>query len=155
MDLSPFNPFNYSLSQAKAMVLQFVASALLLAGAFIAFDPSTEVAVTGVVTAVFGVIGVFAAKNITADQANKSLVSLLNSGVVLASLMTSVPDDLVAKGATVIGALVPPLLVFLSKNSIHDYTGTGAAVNEPDAAFILSQPDDVDEDADGPLPYKP
>lgn len=115
--LRAINPLNYSLAQLKVAILQLVSVAVLLIGFFVVLDPGTTAAYQAVVIAVFSVIGVFAAKNPTADSVNKSLTSLMTSVVGVINLYATVPTSTVEKIGTLIGALVPPLLVLLGKNA--------------------------------------
>jgi hypothetical protein len=115
--LSTLNPLNYSLAQLKVALLQLVSIAVLLIGFFVVLDPGTEAAYQAVVIAVFGVIGVFAAKNPTPDSVNKSLTSLLTSVVGVINLYGTVPTDTVEKIGMLIAALVPPILVLVNTNA--------------------------------------
>lgn len=115
--LGIINPFNYTLAQLKVAALQLVSVVVLLIGFFIVLDPGTTAAYQAVVIAVFSVIGVFAAKNPTDDSVNKSLTSLMTSVVGVINLYATVPTSTVEKIGTLIGALVPPLLVLLNKNA--------------------------------------
>ncbi len=115
--LSTLNPLNYSPAQLKVALLQLVSIAVLLIGFFVVLDPGTEAAYQAVVIAVFGVIGVFAAKNPTPDSVNKSLTSLLTSVVGVINLYGTVPTDTVEKIGMLIAALVPPILVLVTTNA--------------------------------------
>ena len=115
--LSTLNPLRYSLAQMKVALLQLVSIAVLLIGLFVFLDPGTEAAYQAVVVAVFGVIGVFAAKNPTPDSVNKSLTSLLTSVVGVVNLYGTVPTETVGKIGMLIAALVPPILVLVSTNA--------------------------------------
>ena len=116
---SGLNPFKYSLPELKVAALQLVSIIVLIIGFFIVLDPGTTAAYQAVVIAVFSVIAVFAAKNPTADSANKSLTSLLSSVVGVINLYTTVPTSTVEKIGMLIGALVPPILVLVNKNARH------------------------------------
>lgn len=104
---SAMNPLNYSLAQLKVAILQLVSIVVLTIGFFVILEPGTEAAYQAVVIAVFSVIGVFAAKNPTADSVNKSLTSLLTSVVGVVNLYGTVPTSTVEKIGLLIGALVP------------------------------------------------
>ena len=118
--LTTLNPFKYSLGQLKVAVLQLVSVTVLLLGFFIVLDPGTTAAYQALVVAVFSVIGVFTAKNPTADSFNKSLTSLLTSVVGVINLYGTVPTSTVEKIGMLIGALVPPILVLVNTNRKHE-----------------------------------
>ena len=114
--LEHLTPFNYSLKQLKVALLQLVSMGVLVAGFFVVVNPGTKAAYQAVVVAIFSVIGVFTAKNSTADSYNKGLTSLLSSVVGVVNLYTTVPTSTVNKFELLIGALISPALVLLNSN---------------------------------------
>ena len=125
------NPMQYSRGQLKVAILQLVSIVVLVLGFFVVLDPTTEAKYQAVVIAVFSVIGVFAAKNPSADSVNKSLTSLLSSVVAVVNLYATVPTSLVEKLGMLIGVLVPPLLVLMNQNARHPWSPPPRAANPP------------------------
>ena len=115
--LGSLDPFHYSLAQLKVALIQLVATVVLVVGFFVTLNRGTTAAWQALVVAVFGVIGVFTAKNFTADSFNKSLTSLLTSVVGVINLYATVPTSTVQKIETLIPALIVPLLVLIFKNA--------------------------------------
>lgn len=133
------NPFSYSLAEVQKAVVALVSAAVILTGLFIWLDPGTEPAILMVVTALFGVIGVFAESNATEQDVSKALKALSGAILTLVALYTTVSPDTGELIGSLIALLVPVGFTWLKRNE---------PVGLDDAAE-LSQPDDIAEsDAD-------
>lgn len=112
-----FNPFNYSLGQLRVALLQLLSIAILLVGFFVVLDPGTEASWQAVIAAVFGVIAVFGKNNPDPQQAEKSIMSLVASIVGVITLYGGgVADETIERIGLLVGALIPPALVFFNQN---------------------------------------
>jgi hypothetical protein len=85
---------SYSLSEVQKAVVALVIAGVAIAGYFVAFDPGFQDAAVLVTVGVFNVIGVFAAKNHTADDVSKAVLALAASSLGLVAFFVTVnPND--------------------------------------------------------------
>lgn len=119
--MNPFNPFNYTLAELQKTVVQAISFLILLATFFIVFDPNLGPSLIAVAVALFGVVGVFASKNATADDAVKAVQSLAASIMAVIALFDTVPTSTTEKVVSLIALAVPPLLVFYRRNAPVDH----------------------------------
>jgi len=113
-----FNPFNYKLSEVKATLVQLILGGAAIAVLLFAIDPGIGPALALVVTYLFGVIGVFAAKNIDPDEAQKSLMSLVMSGVQVSVMLGGeVNTDTLEKVLAIALPLAVPAVIKIINNA--------------------------------------
>jgi hypothetical protein len=108
---------NYSLDQVKKAVVAAVVAVVYLVGFFVVFDPGFQVAAVQVVAFVFAVIGVFASKNHTADDASKAVVALAGSALALVGLFVTVDPGTAETVAAIVVQLGLVYGVFKSTNA--------------------------------------
>lgn len=107
---------SYSLSEVKKAVVALVVAGVAIAGYFVAFDPGFQDAAILVTVGVFNVIGVFAAKNHTADDVSKAVLALTASTIGLVSFFVTVNPNDTQTILGIVGALVNAGLVFYVPN---------------------------------------
>lgn len=105
-----------SIDEAKKAVLAFVVAVFALAAFFITFDPGAQTATIAVVVAVFNVIGVFMAKNHTADDLQKALTAFQASTVALLAFFVTVDPSTVESVGAILTAIVNVYAVYKVTN---------------------------------------
>src|SRR4029078_12467035 len=117
-EVTLFNPFNYKLEELKAMLVQLVLGGAAIAVLLFAIDPGIGPAIATVVVTLFGVIAVFAAKNIDADEAMKSIMALLVAGINVAVLLGGGGNtDTREKVAVIALPLIVPVVIKIITNA--------------------------------------
>ena len=135
------NPFSYSLAEIQKTIVAFVSAAVILAGLFIWLDPGTEAAILMIVTALFGVIGVFGESNATELDVSKALKALSGAILTLVALYTTVSPDTGELIGSLVALLVPVGFTWWKRNK--------PVASGLDGDAELSQPADIAEsDAD-------
>lgn len=109
--------FGYTVDQVKKAVVAAVGAAILLAAFFIVFPVGFETAAMAVITQVFGVVGVFLAKNHTVDDVSKAIQQLTASVLALLVLFIQLDPNTVQTAIAIVGELVLAVSVFLAKNA--------------------------------------
>lgn len=109
--------FGYTIPEAKKAAAALVVFALGIVGYFVAFDPSLTQAAPLLASAVVGVVGVFLAKNHTADDVQKAVQALLASGFAVASVYLTVDPNTVQTITTLVLAVVNVVVVHQAVNA--------------------------------------
>ncbi len=119
--------FGYSLAEAKKAVV----SALFFVGAVLAlvlsdYDPNFTDDVVVLAGTLFGVIGVFLAKNHTKEDLSKAVTQLQGAALTVVGYFATVQPTTVEKITILSGALVSIYAVYRVRNDM-EYTGVKAA----------------------------
>ena len=110
------NPFDYSLAEARKAVVALISAAVLFAGFWIVFDPETVPLLTAAAVQLFLVIGVFASKNVTADDVSKALVGLETAVISAVGLVATVNPTTAETIASIIVLVVPVFFIHQTAN---------------------------------------
>lgn len=107
--------FGYTLDESRKAVLAFAAFAAAIAALFITYDPSINEAAVTVVSAIFGVIGVFLAPY-SPENLSKAVTQLQTSLVALVSFWVTIDPSLEVKIGTAVAAALSAYAVFKIRN---------------------------------------
>lgn len=135
-----------TLSGAQKAVVSLVFLVGAIAAVFVpSYDLNFTESVVALVGPVFALIGVFSAKVFSPETFEKSLQQLMGAGLAVVGYFTTVPASTEMDLAVLVGAIVSVFAVAKTKNSDYVYGVEQAAATGADDAFVLSQPDDVDQ----------
>jgi hypothetical protein len=127
------NPLTYRLEEIQKTVVAALVAILALIAYFIALEPGFNDAVITTVEAAFGVAAVFLSTNYTVADVDKSVKTLLTSGITLVSFFTTVSPDTGEVIVGVVAALVQVIAVYLVHNR-GDRVGEGGSLKAVQAA---------------------
>lgn len=111
------NPLNYKLDEMRKLIVSVIFAVAAVVGLFVTIDPSFTEACVGLVGPVFAVIGVFGAKNHTADDLQKALEQLKGAGLTVVGYFTVVPPSTSARIGTLIVAFASIVGVYWIANA--------------------------------------
>lgn len=111
------NPLDYSLAEVQKWVVALVVLGLSAAAFFITADPGFNEAAIALTGEVFAVIGVFAAKNHTADDVSKALAQLQGAVLSVVGYFVVVDPNTVEKLTVLVGAAVAVYAVWQVRNA--------------------------------------
>lgn len=106
----------YTISQLSKAIVSFIFLAGYVALIFITFNPGLITSVALIVPAAFAVVGVFGAKNHTADDLQKALEQMKMAVLSVVSYFTLVPASTTNKIGMAIGALASFIGVYWARN---------------------------------------
>jgi len=132
------NPFKYKLDEVRKLLVSLIFAAAAVVGLFVTIDPTFTEACVALVGPLFAVIGVFAAKNHSADDLQKALEQLKGAALTVVGYFTVVPSSTSAQIGTLIVAFASVMGVYWTVNAAPppdagDGAGAGQAA---DAAVV-------------------
>jgi hypothetical protein len=110
------NPANYSLKEVRKAVVSLFVLAAAVVGLFVTTDPNFIQACTTLIGAVFAVIGVFAAKNHTPDDLQKTLEQFKGAALTVVGYFAVVPTGTGERIGAIIGVIVAVAAVYWTSN---------------------------------------
>jgi chromate transport protein ChrA len=110
------NPLKYSLAEVQKAIISLLFLAGGAVGLFVATKPGFVEACVALVGPVFAAIGVFAAKNHTADDLQKALEQLKGAALAIVGYFTVVPTTTGERITALIGAVVSVFAVYWKHN---------------------------------------
>jgi uncharacterized membrane protein len=102
--------FGHTIAECQKAVLAFIGLCAAVASLYISnIDPGFWAAVTILAGAIFGVIGVFLEKNLTADHLAKAVVALIGATISVVTFFITVAPD---TGGRLIAIALAAITVF-------------------------------------------
>jgi hypothetical protein len=133
--------FGYTLEEARKAVVAFVFLILSAFALFVVFpadikDVSFTDAVIALTGSVFGTVGVFMDKNVTADDLSKAVTQLQGSALAVVGYFTVVPVGTVEKISLFAGAILSVYLVFRTPNAGRGAPGANPEIQGEGAGAV-------------------
>lgn len=110
------NPLKYKPAELRKLLVSLIFAVAAVVGLFVTIDPSFVQACVALVGPVFAVIGVFGAKNHSADDLQKALEQLKGAALTVVGYFTVVPPSTEAQIGTLIVAAVSVIAVYWTAN---------------------------------------
>lgn len=110
--------FGHTLAECQKAVVAFIGLCAAVAGLYISnIDPGFWLALTILAGAIFGVVGVFAEKNLTPDHLAKAVIALIGAVISVVSFWVTINPSLEGRLISIAIAAITVFAVWRRENA--------------------------------------